>query len=196
MLSLQPHVPRCCLLCGFKLLFPPIDIEHSQSVPIHPRDKISVVTSFETDIYIHRKHNKMPGTYTVYSCMRRPGCFPGAWRRGSWHFHVASLHLQSIIDLGPLHIIFTFFLREQARRAANAARGAKRLVYARVSIPLLATTLAMYRSVVPCITWHDALALGVGGHSKATHHCVASSPLGMSQLKRLTPLLRLIVVAV
>ena len=28
------------------------------------------------------------------------GCFPGAWRRGSWHFQVTSLHLQSIMDYG------------------------------------------------------------------------------------------------
>ena len=55
------------------------------------------------------------------------GCFPGAWRRGSWHFQVVSLHLQSSMDL--LFVRFTlFFLSEQAQRAAYAARGAKRLV--------------------------------------------------------------------
>ena len=33
------------------------------------------------------------------------------------------------MDLCPLHIIFLFFLPEQAKRAADVARGAKRLVY-------------------------------------------------------------------
>ena len=55
------------------------------------------------------------------------GCFPGAWRRGSWHFQVASLHLQSSTDL--LFVRLTLiFLPEQALWAAYAARGAKRLV--------------------------------------------------------------------
>ena len=58
---------------------PPIDIKHyivqhtqSVSVPIrHPSDKESIFTSFETDIYIHRKYNKIPGTHAVYSCVWR-----------------------------------------------------------------------------------------------------------------------------
>ena len=54
-------------------------------------------------------------------------CFPGAWRRGSWHFQVASLHLQSRMDL-PFVRFTLFFLPKQAQRAAYAARGAKRLV--------------------------------------------------------------------
>ena len=46
--------------------------------------------------------------------MWRPGCFPGAWRRRSWHFQVANWHLQSIIDLCPLHDFFCFpFLGER-----------------------------------------------------------------------------------
>ena len=57
---------------------PPIDIQqalvqHTQSVSVpirHPSDKNSVVTNFETGIYIHRKY-KIPGTYAVYSCMWR-----------------------------------------------------------------------------------------------------------------------------
>ena len=41
---------------------------HPVSVPIrHPSDKSSAVTSFETDIYLHRKSNKIPGTYAVYT---------------------------------------------------------------------------------------------------------------------------------
>ena len=66
--------------------------------------------------------------YTHDMCVASVGCFPGAWRRGSSHFQVASLHLQSRMDI--LFVRFTlFFLPEQAKRAAYAARGAKRLVY-------------------------------------------------------------------
>ena len=58
------------------------------------------------------------------------GCFPGAWRRGSWHFQAASLHLPTIKH-GPL-VSFTyssnFTFLEQAWRATYAAREAKRLV--------------------------------------------------------------------
>ena len=50
--------------------------------------------------------------------------FPGAWRRGSRHSQVASLHLQSSMDL--LLVRFTLFLLPEQ---AYAARGAKRLVY-------------------------------------------------------------------
>ena len=107
-------VPRCCLLRVLETVFSTHrHPAHPVSVPIrHPSDKSSVVTSFETDIYIPgtRKYNKKPSTYAVYSCVWRPGCFPGTWRRGSWHLQVASLHLQSIMDLCPLHITFFFFL--------------------------------------------------------------------------------------
>ena len=112
LLSLQPHVPRWCLVRG-KNCFSThrhaasTNPAHPVSVPIrHPSDKSSAVTSFETDIYLHRICNKIPGTYAVYSCVWRLGCFPRAWRRGSWHFHVASLHLQSIMNLCPLHTFF------------------------------------------------------------------------------------------
>ena len=70
---------------------------HPVSVPIrHPSDKSSVVTSSETYIYIYILRilrriyiANIPGTYAVYSCVWRLGCFPGAWRRSSWHFQVA-----------------------------------------------------------------------------------------------------------
>ena len=41
------------------------------------------------------------------------GCFPGAWRRGSWHFEVASLHLQSTMVL-LFACLTLLFLPEQA----------------------------------------------------------------------------------
>ena len=88
--------------------------------------KLCIITSFETDIKYslpgidttHRKY-KIPGarirTYIRSILMRvaSVGCFPGAWRRGSWHFQVASLHLQSSMDL-LLNRFTLFFLREQA----------------------------------------------------------------------------------
>ena len=69
----------------------------------HPGDMGSVVTSFETDIYqvytwyIVQLQYKIPGTYAVYPCMWRLGCFPEAWRRGS--YQLASLHLQSFMSV-------------------------------------------------------------------------------------------------
>ena len=76
-----------------------------------------------------------------------PGCPPGAWRRDSWHFQLASLNLQSIVDLGPLHTmcctfpsrvrltpLVVFSLPERA--AANAARGAKHLVLLLLITPM------------------------------------------------------------
>ena len=53
-----------------KLFFSPIDIQQAStsparpvSVPIrHPSGKSSAVTSFETDVHIHRKYNNIPGS--------------------------------------------------------------------------------------------------------------------------------------
>ena len=75
-----------------ELFFPPIDIQralinpaHPVSVPIrHPSDKSSAVTSFETDIYLHRKCKQ--DTWYIRGILMRVAsvaCFPGAWRRGS-----------------------------------------------------------------------------------------------------------------
>ena len=123
------HAGACCV----ELFFPPIDIQqaliqhtHPVSVPIrHPSDKSFAVTSFETDIYLRRKCNKIPGTYAVYSCVWRLGCFPGVWRRGSWHFQVASLHLLSIMNLCPRHTIFPSYLSKRSgRRMPPAERSA------------------------------------------------------------------------
>ena len=61
------------------MFFPPIDIQqaliqHTQSVSVpvhHSNDRSSAVIRFETDIYLHRKCNKIPGTYAIYSCVWR-----------------------------------------------------------------------------------------------------------------------------
>ena len=102
----------------FELFFPPIDIQ--QALIQHTQRPCRLVTletkalqsqdSRQTYIYI-AKCNKIPGTCAVYSCVWRLGCFPGAWRRGSWHFEVASLHLQSIMNRCPLHTIFPSYAR-------------------------------------------------------------------------------------
>ena len=42
------------------------------------------------------------------------GRFPGAWRRGSWHFQVASLHLQPSMWIFSLSASHYFFLPEHA----------------------------------------------------------------------------------
>ena len=66
--------------------------------------------------------------YAFHTCMRRPGCFPGAW--SSWSLQVVSLHLKAWTSLSASVVRILFILRcERAQRAAEAARGAKRVVY-------------------------------------------------------------------
>ena len=51
------------------------------------------------------------------------GCFPGAWRRGSWHFQVASLHLQSSMDFSfSASHHFSFLSKRSGRRMPPAER--------------------------------------------------------------------------
>ena len=105
---------------------PPIDIQqalvqHTQSVSVpirRPSDRSSVSHKLR-DKHIYTSstsqiHQDTRYIYAVYSCVwilmrvASVGCFPGAWRRGPWHFQVASLHLQSSMDL--LFVRFTLFL--------------------------------------------------------------------------------------
>ena len=96
------------------------------SVPTrHSREKRSPITRLETDTYTrletdtytHRK-NKIPGTCAMFSCMWRPGCFPGAW----WRVFSAFLSRQfaPTINHGPLsaspNMYFFFSLSTQRRR--------------------------------------------------------------------------------
>ena len=60
------HAGACCV---FTIVFfthrrpASTDPAHPVSLPIrHPSDNSSAVTSFETDIYLHRKRNKIAGT--------------------------------------------------------------------------------------------------------------------------------------
>ena len=83
---------------------PPIDIQlalvqHTQSVSVlirHPSNKSYVYSQASRHIYTSSQIQQ--DTRYIRGMLKRVasvGCFPGAWRRGSWHFQVASLHLQS-----------------------------------------------------------------------------------------------------
>ena len=54
----------------------------------------------------------------VHPCMRRPGCFPGAWT--SWRLQVTSEHV--IIDLCPLHLSLCFPPGARSGRTAPTER--------------------------------------------------------------------------
>ena len=97
---------------------PPIDIKHyivqhtqSVSVPIrHPSDKESIFTSFETDIYIHRKY-KIPGTYIRGILMCACGvCGLFSWSMAAGLLAFSSRQFALTIKHGPslcpLHTIF------------------------------------------------------------------------------------------
>ena len=120
------------------------------------------------------------------------GCVPGAWRRGSWHFQVASLHVQSIMDLCPLHTIFSFLIS-----LITVAGGVKRLVAITRRASNRATrtrtrchTYDIYRRPSPSpdqwsgpdsssITWSMSQGHGPHGtHSVGLHVELAESSLG------------------
>ena len=57
------------------------------------------------------------------------GCFPEALRRGSWHYQVANLHLQSSMNLSlSASHYFSFLSKRSGRRIPLAERSAKRLL--------------------------------------------------------------------
>ena len=58
------------------------------------------------------------------------GCFPGAWRRGSWHFQVASLHLQSSMGFSfSASHYFSFLSKRSGWRMPPAERSALYVLY-------------------------------------------------------------------
>ena len=131
--------PRCCLPCVQNCFFHPstsstIDSPaHRVSARIRqPGDKSSVVTSFETDLCVHRKYNKMSGAYIGGILLRvASGWFFWSMAADSWHFQVASLHLQSTMGLCLLHIRNSISILPSRASVAGGlvARGTKHLVY-------------------------------------------------------------------
>ena len=71
------------------------------------------------------------------------GCFPGAWRRGSWHFQVASLHLQSSMDLSlSASHYFPFLIK---RIAGSVCR------------PRSEAPCTRYTTLMSCVVYQSAL---------------------------------------
>ena len=111
--------------CFIKLLFLPIDIHHTQCpyrLVILERDKSSEVANFETDICIAKclKQDTRCIRYT-HAC--------GVWAvflehgRGTLGItKIVGLHLPSIVNLCPLHIILLYFsfLSESGGRRRSA----------------------------------------------------------------------------
>ena len=97
------------------------------SLPIrHPGDKSSAVTSFETDIYLHRKCNKMPGTYAVYSCVWRLGVVfleHGGGALGIFKSPVCTYNQAWTFSLSASHY-FSFLSKRSGRRMPRAERSA------------------------------------------------------------------------
>ena len=84
-------ISTTCSTLLLAVFFPPIGIQPSTSpahpvpVPIrHASDKSSVVTSFETDVCIHRKYNKVPGAYMrgIYLVLMRVASGLFSWSYG------------------------------------------------------------------------------------------------------------------
>ena len=109
---------------------------HPVSVPIrHPSDKSSAVTSFETDIYLHRKCNKIPQVHTRYT----HAC--GVWvvflengggALGIFKSPVCTYNQAWTFSLSASHC-FSFLSKRSGRRMPTAERSAsyfiKKFIY-------------------------------------------------------------------
>ena len=107
--------------------FPPIDIQHTQC-PCRFRDKKnSVVTNFETDIYLYMASDciKVPGTYGILlHVASRLAVFLEHGNVTLGITKVASVHLPSTGNLCPLHIICSLFVPARAWQMSPAERSA------------------------------------------------------------------------
>ena len=117
----------CSMLLKLVAVFsPPIDIRHalgqhtqSVSVPIrHPSDTSSVYSQASRQTYIYIANTQQDTRYIRAILLRvaSVGCFPGAWRWGSWHFQV--------IKHGPLSAshYFSFLSKRSGRRMSPRER--------------------------------------------------------------------------
>ena len=107
-LTLQPHmshVPRYySVRVGMSCFFYPSTSSTPSQCPCRfvILERRKLCNHFDTDIYI-ASTTAVRYAYQVHTVnMWRPGCLPGAWRRGSWHYQIARLNLQSIMNLGTL----------------------------------------------------------------------------------------------
>ena len=136
------HAGACC---AFQNVYPThrhlASTSPARPVPVwirHPSDKSSAVTSFETDICIHIYYI----TYTLYNIYRSQmqqdttylcgiltrvasvACFPGAWRRGSWHFKSPVCTTIKHGLLFSASHYFSFLSKRSGRRMPPAERSA------------------------------------------------------------------------
>ena len=95
---------------------------HPVSVPIrYPSDKSSAVTSFEADIYLHRKCNKIRGKYISGILMRvASGLF--SWSMAAGLLAFSSRQFALTIDHEPLSAshYFSFLSKRSGRRMSPA----------------------------------------------------------------------------
>ena len=84
------------------------------------------------------------------------GCFPGWWRRGSWHFQVASLHLPYqawTFSLSASH--YFCFLSKRSARSGRRMLPAERSALYIVRIILCFTFLFVYHSYFCHSSWWE-----------------------------------------
>ena len=115
MQSLQPHVPRFCLLCVFELLFPPIDIQHTQCpcrfVILETKALWSQASSHMYIYYIYiilrstsQVRQQDTGHIRSVPMHAASGLF-------SWSMAFLSRQFApTIMDLRPLHIVCTSYI--------------------------------------------------------------------------------------
>ena len=122
------------LLIVTTVFAPPIDMQQALATPSQCADSSSCRQKLCTrshklrDIYIPGKSHIQQDTRYIRGILMRVasvGCFPGAWRLGSWHFQVASLHLQSSTDfLFSASDYYSFLGKRSGRRMPPAERSA------------------------------------------------------------------------
>ena len=129
----------------FRTVFPLIDIQ--QALIQHTQCPCRFVILATKKLCSHKLRDRHIFTsqmqqdtrhipYAVNSRVWRLGCFSGAWRRGSWHFQVASLHfLQSIMNHFVRFTLFSFLSKRSGRRMPPAERSALYYIHTWYLVP-------------------------------------------------------------